>query len=166
MMPLSTTPFLLPLTKKQRGQLSKNCYSKTRLEKWVRLRMQKIATPRLSKLNINDAVTMLMNDVLSRPATWIGIPSDKTRQEVSKIQVNIEGIAESLMKYSSKRDHFYDYNNLVVKVLRENTYQDSLLFDSGGCTIEVTPNDTVSTVGVSFDAFPTLQCIINGLPQW
>merc|ERR1711916_251714 len=47
-----------------RNQLSKNCYSKTRLEKWVRLRMQKIATARLSKLNINDAVTMLMNDVL------------------------------------------------------------------------------------------------------
>merc|ERR1711991_908908 len=40
------------------------CFTKTRLEKWVRLRMQKIATARLSKLNINDAVTMLMNDVL------------------------------------------------------------------------------------------------------
>ena len=56
--------FAMCFTKKQRGQLSKNCYSKTRLEKWVRLRMQKIATARLSKLNINDAVTMLMNDVL------------------------------------------------------------------------------------------------------
>merc|ERR1712065_74959 len=56
--------FAMCFTKKQRGQLSKNCYSKTRMGKWVRPRMQKIATARLSKLNINDAVTMLMNDVL------------------------------------------------------------------------------------------------------
>ena len=56
--------FAMAFTKKQKTQLSKNCYSKTRLEKWVRLRMTKIANQRLSKVSINDAVTMLMNDVL------------------------------------------------------------------------------------------------------
>lgn len=56
--------FVICFTKKQKNQLSKNCYAKTRLEKWVRLRMQKIAQNRLGKLNINDAVQLLLNDVL------------------------------------------------------------------------------------------------------
>lgn len=56
--------FVICFTKKQKTQLSKNCYSKTRLEKWVRLRMTKIAQMRLSKATINEAVSMMMNDVL------------------------------------------------------------------------------------------------------
>lgn len=56
--------FVIAFTRKQRNQLSKNCYSKTRLEKWVRLRMMKIAQARLGKLNINEAVQLILNDVL------------------------------------------------------------------------------------------------------
>ena len=56
--------FVMCFTKKQKNQLSKNCYSKTRLEKWVRLRMGKIAQNRLGKLTINDAVQIIVNDVL------------------------------------------------------------------------------------------------------
>lgn len=56
--------FVTCFTKKQPGQLSKNCYSKTRLEKWVRHRMNKIISSKLAKTDINQAVTLLTNDVL------------------------------------------------------------------------------------------------------
>jgi len=56
--------FVMCFTKKQSNQLSKNCYSKTRLEKWVRLRMTKIATQMIGKMTINKAVEVLLNDVL------------------------------------------------------------------------------------------------------
>jgi len=56
--------FVTSFTKKQPGQLSKNCYSKTRLEKWVRFRMSKIIQNKLSKLDINQTLTLLTNDVL------------------------------------------------------------------------------------------------------
>jgi len=56
--------FVTCFTKKQPGQLSKNCYSKTRLEKWVRHRMAKIIQKKLEKIDINQTVTLLTNDVL------------------------------------------------------------------------------------------------------
>jgi len=56
--------FVTCFTKKQSGQLSKNCYSKTRLEKWVRHRMAKIVQTKLAKCDINQTVTLLTTDVL------------------------------------------------------------------------------------------------------
>jgi len=57
--------FVICFTKKQNNQLSKNSYSKTRLEKWVRHRMTNITQKRLAKLDINQAVTQLTQDTLS-----------------------------------------------------------------------------------------------------
>ena len=109
--------------------------------------------------------SLLMNDVLSRPSTWIGIPKVKKRQELSRVQINIEGIAESLIKYSAQHQHVYNYDNLVVKVLREKEFNHDLYFSLDGSVIAVDPDSSLN-VGVSFNAFPTLQCIINELNNW
>lgn len=57
--------FVIAFTTRQKNQLSKNCYAATRLEKWVRFRMTKIAQKRLSKCDINQAVAQLTRDQLS-----------------------------------------------------------------------------------------------------
>jgi small subunit ribosomal protein S3Ae len=57
--------FTMAFTKKQKNQLSKNSYSKTRLEKWVRLRMTNITKKRFAKLDLNGAVTQITQDVLA-----------------------------------------------------------------------------------------------------
>lgn len=57
--------FVLAFTKKSQGQLSKNCYSKTRLEKWVRHRMTSMIEKRTAKQDITEAVSDLTHDVLS-----------------------------------------------------------------------------------------------------
>jgi len=56
--------FIICFTARQANQLSKNCYAATRLEKWVRFRMAKIAQKRLAKLDINQAVVQLTRDHL------------------------------------------------------------------------------------------------------
>jgi small subunit ribosomal protein S3Ae len=56
--------FTMAFTKKQKNQLSKNSYSKTRLEKWVRLRMTNITKNLFAKLDLNGAVTQITRDVL------------------------------------------------------------------------------------------------------
>jgi small subunit ribosomal protein S3Ae len=57
--------FVFAFTRRQKGQLSKNTYSKTRLEKWVRHRMTNMIQKRLAKLDINGAVTQLTQDILA-----------------------------------------------------------------------------------------------------
>lgn len=57
--------FIMAFTVKQANQLSKNCYAKTRLIKWVRLRMTNMIKKRLEKCDINQAVTLLTQDILS-----------------------------------------------------------------------------------------------------
>ncbi|KAF5220545.1 hypothetical protein ECC02_006394 [Trypanosoma cruzi] len=56
--------FVIAFTKKQSNQLSKNCYAKTRLVKWVRHRITNLIRQRLSKVNINEAVTLLTRNIL------------------------------------------------------------------------------------------------------
>ncbi|KEG09847.1 40S ribosomal protein S3a [Trypanosoma grayi] len=56
--------FVIAFTKKQDNQLSKNCYAKTRLVKWVRMRMTNLIRQRLAKTNINEAVTLLTRNIL------------------------------------------------------------------------------------------------------
>jgi len=57
--------FIIAFTAKQQNQLSKNCYANRHLEKWVRSRMTKLVLKRLGKAHINQAVTMLTQDILS-----------------------------------------------------------------------------------------------------
>jgi small subunit ribosomal protein S3Ae len=57
--------FFICFTRKQDNQLSKNSYSKTHLEKWVRSRMTKITQRRLARSDINQAVTQITQDILT-----------------------------------------------------------------------------------------------------
>lgn len=57
--------FLIAFTKKQKGQLSKNSYAKTRLEKWVRHRMTSMIQKRLAQITLDVAVKELTQDVLA-----------------------------------------------------------------------------------------------------
>ena len=57
--------FVMAFTIKQANQLSKNCYAKDRLVKWCRLRMTKMVQKRLAKVDINQAVTLLTQDILA-----------------------------------------------------------------------------------------------------
>lgn len=56
--------FLACYTSRQASQLSKNCYSATRLEKWLRFRLTKMIQKRLAKIDINQTATLFANDVL------------------------------------------------------------------------------------------------------
>ena len=56
--------FVNAFTTKQPGQLSKNCYAPTRLEKWVRFRMTKMVQKKLSKCTLDQTVQLLMSDSL------------------------------------------------------------------------------------------------------
>jgi small subunit ribosomal protein S3Ae len=56
--------FIAAFTTKQPGQLSKNCYAPTRLEKWVRYRMTKMVQKRMAKCTIDQAVPLLTSDAL------------------------------------------------------------------------------------------------------
>eukprot|EP00331_Platyophrya_macrostoma_P001903 CAMPEP_0176424694 /NCGR_PEP_ID=MMETSP0127-20121128/10974_1 /TAXON_ID=938130 /ORGANISM="Platyophrya macrostoma, Strain WH" /LENGTH=261 /DNA_ID=CAMNT_0017805769 /DNA_START=34 /DNA_END=819 /DNA_ORIENTATION=- len=57
--------FVIAFTRRQKGQLTKNTYAKTRLEKWARFRMTNMIQKTFAKLDINQAVTQLTQDVLS-----------------------------------------------------------------------------------------------------
>ncbi|KAG8341248.1 putative Ribosomal S3Ae family [Trypanosoma vivax] len=56
--------FVIAFTSKQRNQLSKNCYAKTRLVKWVRMRVSKIITWYLEKNNISKVLDLLTRNIL------------------------------------------------------------------------------------------------------
>lgn len=57
--------FIVSFTKKQKNQLSRNCYAKQRLVLWVRRRITNMVKRRLSKVHINEAVSLLTRNVLS-----------------------------------------------------------------------------------------------------
>lgn len=57
--------FVIAFTKKQENQLSRNCYAKQRLVRWIRYRIAKIAKQQFQRVNINAAVKILTRDLLS-----------------------------------------------------------------------------------------------------
>lgn len=57
--------FVIAFTKKQKGQQSKNCYSKSRRNDLVRARTTKLIKKRLAASDITKAVSDLTHDVLS-----------------------------------------------------------------------------------------------------
>lgn len=57
--------FVVAFTKPQPNQRSRNCYAKQRLVKWLRMRATKMIKRRLSKVQINEAVSLLTRNVLS-----------------------------------------------------------------------------------------------------
>lgn len=57
--------FVITFTKRQENQLSRNCYAKQRLVKWVRMRITNTLKRRLSKVTINEAVPLITRDILA-----------------------------------------------------------------------------------------------------
>ncbi|EPY20943.1 small subunit ribosomal protein S3Ae [Strigomonas culicis] len=57
--------FVICFTKKQDNQLSRNCYAKQRLVKWVRMRITNMITRRLAKLDISKAVNVITRNILT-----------------------------------------------------------------------------------------------------
>ena len=58
--------FVVAYTKKQKNQLSKNCYAKARLVNWIRSRASKLIQRRVSRGDINDATKLFTNELLSK----------------------------------------------------------------------------------------------------
>ena len=55
---------------------------------------------------------MLLDDVMKRPSTWMGIPNkpeNKKEQELTKMQANVDGVTKSLIQFS-QLDQF-DYSH-------------------------------------------------------
>ncbi|CCW68825.1 unnamed protein product [Phytomonas sp. Hart1] len=57
--------FVVSFTKKQNNQLSRNCYAKQRLVKWIRHRITTMTVRWLAKVNINQAVMLLTTNTLT-----------------------------------------------------------------------------------------------------
>lgn len=57
--------FVIAFTARQQNQLSKNCYAKQRLVKWIRSRMTKMVTRALSRVDLTTASVLLSNDSIS-----------------------------------------------------------------------------------------------------
>ena len=84
-------------------------------------------------------------------------------------QVNVDQAMASLIQYLDQPEKSFNHDNLMLKVVRQTSLDQIGRFESHGAVIQVGPKaNTTSTsqVGVSFNAFPNLQCIANGLPDW
>ena len=75
----------------------------------------------------------------------------------------------SLIQYTDELNSVFRYDNLMLNAIAKTRLDDNPRFESQGAVIQVRPkaNTTSSDeVGVTFNAFPNLQCIANGLPNW
>ena len=85
-------------------------------------------------------------------------------------QVNVDKVAESMMRHSeSGADNIFNFENLVFKVVNSTNISQRPSFQSPGASITVgvgANHSSSGNVGVSFTAFPNLQCILNNLPEW
>jgi hypothetical protein len=53
--------------------------------------------------NYTQQAASLVDDVMTRPSTWVGIPNkpeNKKEQELTKIQANVDGITKSLIQFA------------------------------------------------------------------
>jgi small subunit ribosomal protein S3Ae len=57
--------FIVAFTVKSKGQLSKNCHTSGRLEKWARLRITRMVQKKLERLPLNKVVTLLATEILA-----------------------------------------------------------------------------------------------------
>ena len=62
--------------------------------------------------NYTQQAAVLLDDVMKRPSTWMGIPNkpeNKKEQELTKMQANVDGVTKSLIQFS-QLDQF-DYSH-------------------------------------------------------
>jgi len=57
--------FIICFTVKNKGQLSKNCHARGRLEKWARMRISKLVQKKFEKLPLSKCVTLLTQEILA-----------------------------------------------------------------------------------------------------
>merc|ERR1712029_341074 len=79
---------------------------------------------------------------------------------------NVDNVSVSLMRYSDEPVANYPLENLVMRVVKRTGLSGGAQFDSHGASIGVTARDNATKdVGITFAAFPNMQCIVNGLPE-
>jgi small subunit ribosomal protein S3Ae len=61
--------FVIAFTTRQKNQLSKNCYANQRLIKWLRHRMATMVQKRFARSTLDQAVTLLKDDIMSDQLT-------------------------------------------------------------------------------------------------
>lgn len=120
--------FIISFTTRQANQLSKNCYSATRLEKWVRFRMAKMTQKRLAKCDINQAVVQLTKDHLT----------------------------DSLFKRCNSIVPLRDVKITQVKVLKAPRFETQKLLDSHGAIPE-SQEDKARVVSAAVEVAPAAE---------
>ena len=71
--------------------------------------------------NYTRQSTTLMNDVMKRPTTWMGIPTypiNRKHIELTRMQDNIDGITKSLVKFAENDEFNYYYESLGKHKIR------------------------------------------------
>jgi small subunit ribosomal protein S3Ae len=57
--------FIIAFTVKSKGQLSKNCHARGRLENWARMRITKLVQKKVERLPLTKVVTLLSQEILA-----------------------------------------------------------------------------------------------------
>ena len=111
-----------------------------------------------------ESITLL-SDILDRPQTWFGIPPSSKNLELSKLQVNLDNVAKSLLKYSVQEEHQYNSTSLEVIVKKQKSDSTSVEYvNQNGDKIQVISQDLESSV--SFYGFTNFGCISDGKYEW
>ena len=106
-----------------------------------------------------ESITLL-SDILDRPQSWFGIPQTTKKMELSKLQVNLDNVAKSLLKYSVESEHSYNSTSLEVIVKKQKSQASVEYVNSNGDKIQVVSDDLDSSV--SFFGFSNFGCISDG----
>ena len=104
---------------------------------------------------------VLLSDILERPQSWFGIPISAKNLELSKLQLNLDNVARSLIKYSAQDQHSYNSSSLEVVVKKANVPTLTKYVNQNGDKIEVIANNDNDTA-ISFYGFSNFGCISDG----
>lgn len=122
-----------------------------------------------------SSVTVI-DDILSRTTSWAGIREAERAELLTDIQVNVDSIADNLIKVSSSssqnlglRKEFAASNKaLVVNILPEANLTFGEVFTDGFSSISVSSDggSDNNLKGLSFISFPSFGCIMAQQAQW
>ena len=76
-------------------------------------------------MNYTEQASLILDDVLKRPNTWMGIPNEpekRKEQELTKMQANVDGITKSLIKFSHGEQFDFSKESLSTdqKIILKN----------------------------------------------
>ena len=85
--------------------------------------------------------------------------------ELSKLQMNIQEVAKSFIKYTTSEEQTFVKNSLSIKIKRfSNLTQGEVFENKNGDEIIVTPKSSAKSVG--FYGFSNLDCIMENRYDW